>query len=997
MRYWVYINGQVLERPFEKEELASIQGFTGETLICPEVVPAGAAQEWITANVVFPPVQEQPLFAMPQPQALPSYYQYPQQQAYVQPQTVAPYQTTRMPVYAPQPQPVYNPYPAQQTQYNQPVYQQPVQAYNPAEHTQNFDAQDMFDTAPSEDTISSPIYSATEAELLQKIDALTKEVEEVKQKLYSLSDTFHYSPSAAPQAEPAEYEQEEAPASQTQEQAQASAPAQESVALPAGYIDDIPEVVQDEDTQSSANSVLSESHTDESADSSDAIKDMDSLLGGVAAVSPSEDFLQDAINTTFSNKHKKEAVTDPNAIVDLAKKENTESKMSHPVGTVVTDGNDLSEDEVPTVEEDFEDKLSFTQANIETLKHSDEEEEDEFAQHQAPLPEDLSHHTMPAGENAGGEVREITEELLSEPASSQSLAEEGEFVQEEPAPVQEEFSAEPQPFEIDASSADKDDTKTATLEEVFNEQPLQPEQEEEAPAQEESVEELAPEQQELPSEDQQELPQEEEPLPSDISQEDADGIPQEVPSAQNIGETEDDASFRAQQDNLTENQEETAVAEEAEAAPQEQQEELAAEPVLENQEEEPLAEQLPQEDADLPPADGLEDDPMNIETSQSEHENEVLQEFAEDKKHLDENTKDMTSSAFNVVASGEGQSSLDELTANAQPALGPMPAEGEDQFLKTFTSSIEEVFLDQPTSIISDYVPPAQASASAEDFETMDVISGGATPAQGDNNVNLMDLKSAPQDDSDALKKVRRIKPAAIKTIPMVAANGGDLTQTQGQPDIEEAIAELGGNSILEKSLKMFGTISGLLVILLLFIALLAVMHIIPVRLSPAHYLLSKVFKKADAEATVGNNAVDASVAEALKEKEAKLAAAQEIITKVKAYKLADGSALEQKILSLHAKDAALIEWTADQAVDPSYYSIAAKLPPNQEGYSLTYRFSYNTMDNSLVPTTSEANNIIQAAALSAMPQTPQQVGQMAPINQMPQVRRPQPPGTGIR
>lgn len=38
----------------------------------------------------------------------------------------------------------------------------------------------------------------------------------------------------------------------------------------------------------------------------------------------------------------------------------------------------------------------------------------------------------------------------------------------------------------------------------------------------------------------------------------------------------------------------------------------------------------------------------------------------------------------------------------------------------------------------------------------------------------------------------------------------------------------------------------------------------------------------------MGNNAVDASVAEALKEKEAKLAAAQKC-TKVKAYKLADG------------------------------------------------------------------------------------------------------------
>ncbi len=974
MRYWVYINGQVLERPFEKEELSSIQGFTGETLICPEVVPAGAAQEWVAANVVFPPVQEQPLFAMPQPQALPSYYQYPQQQAYAQPQqTVPPYQTTRMPLYASQAQPQtsYNPYPAQQTQYNQPAYQQPAQAaYNPAEQTQNFDGQDMFDAAaPSEDTISSsPLSAVTEAELLQKIDVLTREIQEVKQKLYSLSDNLQYSGSAPMVSSPSHYTEKE-PSSRAEKQEQPSNE-EDEVALPSGYIDDIPEVVQDE-TPSDSYAVREEIKENDISDSSDAgggLKDMDSLLGGAAAVSPSEDFLQDAINTTFSNKHKKEAVSDPNAIVDLAKKENTDSKISQQIGTVVKDGNDLSEDEIPTVEEDFEDKLSFTQANIEQIQHADEEEEDEFAQHQAPLPEDLSHHTMPAGENAGGEVREITEELLSEPVSSQSLAEEGEVPSEELP--QEALSSEPQPFEIDASSADTNDTKTATLEEVFDEQP---EQEVQAVEEEQAVEEIPQEQMDLP--------QEQEPLPAETPQDETDGIPQEVPSAQNIGETEDDASFRESQARQQEQQQPE------QEAPQDAQEEQAV------QEEQP--QDLPPEE-ELP-ADEQEEDPMNIETSQSSQESEVLQEFAEDKKQIEENTKDMTSSAFDVVASTpqEGSSALDELTGSSQPVVGPMPAEGEDQFLKTFTSSIEEVFLDQPTSIISDYVPPAQAAAAPEDFESMDIIAGGDKDPQEKNKVNLMDLKSAPQEDVDALKKVRRIKPAAIKTIPMVAANGGDITQGEGQPDIEEAIAELGGNSIIEKALKTFGTISGLLIILLLFIALLAVMHIIPVRLSPAHYLLSKVFKKPSAEVTMGNNAVDASVAEALKEKEAKLAAEQEIVTKVKNYKLGDGTSLEQKIVSIHPKDAAQIEWTADQAVDPSYYSIAAKLPPNQEGYSLTYRFSYNTMDNTLVPTTSEANNIIQAAALSATAQQPpQQPADIAPVNQIPSVRR---IGTGLK
>lgn len=985
MRYWVYINGQVLERPFEKEELSLIQGFTGETLICPEVVPAGAAQEWIAANIIFPPIPEQPVFAMPQPQALPSYYQYPQQQAYVPPQqqSVPPYQTTRMPIYAvqqpqPQPQPAYNPYPAQHTQYNQPVYQQPVQTYEPAEQTQNFDGQDMFEaTQPSGDTMFS---AAKEAELLQRIDALSKEIEEVKQKLYFLSDNLQYAGAQPQHTTDQSYHTAKEPSSRAEKKEQPSNE-EEEVALPAGYIDDIPEVVQ-EDTEGMSSAQSQENPVDVSADTYESadIKDMDTLMAGAAAVSPSEDFLQDAINTTFSNKHKKEAVSDPNAIVDLAKKENTDSKMSQQVGTVVKDGNDLSEDEIPTVEEDFEDKLSFTQAN---LDRPSQQEEDFAEEEQPPLPEDLSQHNAPQGSNTG-EVREITEELLSEPASSQRVLEEGEvpFQQEEEA---ENFvNAEPQPFSIEPSSEAKDNTETATLEEVFNEQ--QEEIPQEAPLTEE--EQIA---EELPQEEQA-LPQEEAPLPSDTENEETDGIPKELPSAQNIGETEDDVSFR---DNEAQQQQPV------EETPQEQQE--LAQDAVASSEEEPVQEaaqynqeeqqkEQPLEEEPLISDEESEEDKMNIETSQSAEENNILQEFAEDKKQLEENTKDMTSSAFDVISSNsqEGSSALDELTGSGKPVVGPMAAEGEDQFLKTFTSSIEEVFLDQPTSIISDYVPPAQASAAAEDFDSMDVIASGTGDSQDSGKVNLMDLKSAPQEDGDAIKKVRRIKPAAIKTVPMVAASGGDIPQGEGQPDIEEAIAELGGNSIVEKALKTFGTIFGLFVILLLFIALLAVMHIIPVKLSPAHYLLSKVFKKPSAEETAGNNAVDASVAEALKEREAKVAAEQEIITKVKNYKLGDGSSLEQKILSIHPKDSAQIEWTADQAVDPSYYSIAAKLPPNQEGYSLTYRFSYNTMDNSLVPTTSEANNIIQAAALAgAAQQQPQQQAVESPVNRIPSVRRP--------
>lgn len=934
MRYWVYINGQVLDRPFEKEELSSINGFTRETLICPEVVGAGQQQEWVAAHLVFEPEVEQSVYGQPIPQQqqqpLPSYYQYPQQQ-----QQAQPYQTTRMPYV--QQQPAYNPYQAApvQTQYNQPVYQQqpePAQ-YEPAAQTQNFDNQDMFETTQYD--------VQTQEALLEKIDLLTKEIQDVKQKLYALSDNLEYG--GAPRAYSAEIaapqtkhhtEKEKSSEGEKKEPQpkEEDDAAPRPVTIPPGYVDDIEqESKEDKNTLDDVPTVMEEPET-EVLDNSSEIKDMDTLLAGAQAVSPSEDFLQDAINTTFSNKHKKETGQSSGEIVDLAKKENTENNSPEQIGTVVSDGNDFSEDDIPTVEEEFDSKLSFTQSNLE--KGYPEEGSEEFYQEPAPAPEPVEE--VPAVQEEAQQEEPVAEEQTEEPVA-----------QEEQEPLLEDIPAE-------------------------------------EPAQEEPVLEEASEQEPL----QADVPQEEEPLAVDIPQEEpvqeeyqpAPVDQSEYDEPQEEPVDDEPKPFSIEPENDAQDNTETAPLEEVfeehpstekfpeEDLPQEEQpvaEEAAASDIPAEQEE-PVEPAVVATQDETPSLNPVEDDPMNIEEStQNSQESAVLEEFAADKKQFEENQKNMTSSAFDVIdnnaSSSENgdkeKSALDELTGTGQPVMGQMPAEGEDQFLKTFTSSIEEVFLDQPTSIISDYVPPAQADDSMPQEDDLSY-----DPNAPQTAASLMDLKSAPQEDEQGLKKVRRIKPAAIKTVPMVAANGSDITTGEGQPNIEEAIAELGGNSVLEKTLKTFGTISGLLIVLLLFIALLAAMHIIPASWSPATILISKVFKKPAAEETA--SAVDASVEEALKEKEAKLAAAQEIIAKVKEYKLADGTTLNQKITALHPTVADKIEWTADQAVDPSYYSIAAKLPPNQEGYNLTYRFSYNTMDSSLVPTTSEANNIMQAAAL---------------------------------
>ena len=51
MRYWVYIKDKV-EGPYTENELAALQGFTPETLICPEETQDGS-QEWVKASSLF--------------------------------------------------------------------------------------------------------------------------------------------------------------------------------------------------------------------------------------------------------------------------------------------------------------------------------------------------------------------------------------------------------------------------------------------------------------------------------------------------------------------------------------------------------------------------------------------------------------------------------------------------------------------------------------------------------------------------------------------------------------------------------------------------------------------------------------------------------------------------------------------------------------------------------------------------------------------------------
>lgn len=309
-------------------------------------------------------------------------------------------------------------------------------------------------------------------------------------------------------------------------------------------------------------------------------------------------------------------------------------------------------------------------------------------------------------------------------------------------------------------------------------------------------------------------------------------------------------------------------------------------------------------------------------------------------------------------AQGE-MSALDALTMPpsgqaAQEQQGTAQVESvDDKFLKTFTSSIEEVFLDQPTSIISDYVPPT-ISADNPLYDENDAPQMPAAQPQQEAQAGMADLTAHPADD---VRQVKRIKPAAIKTVPMVAA-GDPIGADYNTPNIEEAVTELRTQSSLVKGIKSFVLMMVLLCAVLGFVAVLATMGILSKEVSPIHYIIDKV-SGSGVEETPDLQMPSSSNEPAAEEEDTEKLMADNIIRTVKNYTFADMSNLEAKIKAAHRNNADLIQWSAEPAVDPAYYSIAVKLPPNNEGYSLTYRFSYNTSDGTLMPTTSESNNIM--------------------------------------
>lgn len=1001
MRYWVYINDQVSDVPYTKEELSSLPGMTAQTLICAENAASGQEPQWVEASTVLGPYGAPAAEPAPAPQSAPYPYdnrayqtQYAPQQQYQQQY----------------PQPQYQQYPqytqfsgmpfGQQTQYN-PYYQGPQQAYP----RQNPFAAQQF--APQQNPSAAPQPAAQPAPqqdqqvlLLDQLGALTKELQSMRKELAALQDE-----NASLRDELSGKEQYRSPKKYSQRPEDL---AKENMPKP---------FMMDEDTSidlsvvgnkkknfyggegeedTSAPVPVELSPEAEAPTISETVEDidMDKVEEDISEEdSNSENIIENAINTTIMNRNHFSVTKRKSGgnIVDLTgrfdKKEKSSPKKIQQDEDVIVE--EIEETPVPVRLEKYKGGKKIVEEEI--------IEESEVPEGEIIEEEIVDESEVPEGQIIE-EVQEVSEEKMP---SAQTIEEEKV---EENLYTKEQGHQKTKDSQKGKHLGDYGKHKEEAPQEItskkLTEEPFSAEK---APEKEEELK--SPADKDKKDKSEESSAPEEEAAQETKEEVDLTDIPREIPPAEEIKEEEipvsvpeeeksskeGSASVSEEEDNSeiekSESAEEVSVLEEfaadKETSPKEEEYPELEEPAVteDKASAEKKEETKPAEAKSEPAPEPKKEKPL---AQEKKEEAKPAPQKEEKKEEKEDERFEMRGAIPDKIPSlkEEGIKSFAELEASDEideKALAEAQ-EIDDKFLKTFTTNIEEVFLDQPTSIISDYVPPAVADDDyvvASNGAQMDNQEGAVAKPQ-----EIIDIKANPQaaqnDAQEDMRNVRRIKPAAIKTVPMVPGATGEVPLSN-VPNIEEAIAELHGKTSVFKILKMFSAVFALIIVALLFVAFLSTMGIMPATKSPIHMIVAKITGKkitekassaADASEQKKENASaqTSAAAASVQQVSSSTAAAGEqnapvtmdrslVLKNVKAYDLGGGLTLEKKISLIYPKERPM--WVVDQGFNPEDFSVAAKMPENNEGYSQVYRFNYNTKDSQLIPTTTEARNII--------------------------------------
>ena len=271
------------------------------------------------------------------------------------------------------------------------------------------------------------------------------------------------------------------------------------------------------------------------------------------------------------------------------------------------------------------------------------------------------------------------------------------------------------------------------------------------------------------------------------------------------------------------------------------------------------------------------------------------------------------------------------------------------------------------TYLISDFVPPAQVSTEKnldatqtktqkpkDDVEGIQDMLTAATEEEKNKAAN-MDIASTLQQTNTG----KRGASFDIKTVPMVQEpNQSDRLHVEGLEDDVNAQhdikpADKTSSGLAKKVVLILVT---LLLLLIAYVAL-AFMQKIP----PQFNILVK--EKAAPVAASQMEEILPEVTTVPEEQEADPTAS--MLAEVQQFTLPNGIPLKTFIETRHPSISTdLITWDISNAVEPDNYSVLVKVPPeNPQSFKMSYRFNYNAETKSLDPTTSDAKNLLEAAA----------------------------------
>ena len=329
------------------------------------------------------------------------------------------------------------------------------------------------------------------------------------------------------------------------------------------------------------------------------------------------------------------------------------------------------------------------------------------------------------------------------------------------------------------------------------------------------------------------------------------------------------------------------------------------------------SEELPQENIE----DSITENTEETKEESKEGTSEVLQG-----KDIQENKEEKQEEETKETP----KETTEQIEVSLETKIQDETISGGDEFLKTFATNVEEVFLDQPTAIISDYVPPSE------------------------------NKEEAP------LENIKRVKPSDIKTVPLVPEVMGE--EIHSSPYVESATAQVRkGNAVTAviKVILVLALVGGLSLAIIMWAA---ISGWIPEKYSPLNKIMYLLQKSPQEKQVSYEDEMDPeSMAQdmPLVTMEETVAEEQQdpnesILATLKAYAFSDGTTLEERIKSANKNVEGDFEWTLFPTEEKDVYSLAVKFPPNKEGQSFSYRFNYNVSNSELTPTTSEAKNIME-------------------------------------